>query len=221
MRKNRIFIDQILREGNEMVLAEEAAHHVSRVLRLRPGHPLILFNGRGGEYDAEISKKYKRNVEVHIKQFRDVENESPLNITLAQGISKGQKMDFTLQKAVETGVNRIVPVLTEYGNVQLDVKRIQKKIEHWNKIIIGACVQSARNKLPELVAPLTLDAWLTIDSGMTKIILHPESGGSLSKLSKPKGETTLLIGLKAGFQIMKLIRLVKQTIKSSALASGF
>jgi len=158
MRKNRIFIDQILREGNEMVLAEEAAHHVSRVLRLRPGHPLILFNGRGGEYDAEISKKYKRNVEVHIKQFRDVENESPLNITLAQGISKGQKMDFTLQKAVETGVNRIVPVLTEYGNVQLDVKRLQKKIEHWNKIIIGACEQSARNKLPELVAPLTLDA---------------------------------------------------------------
>lgn len=221
MRKNRIFIDQILREGNEMVLAEEAAHHVSRVLRLRPGHPLILFNGRGGEYDAEISKKYKRNVEVHIKQFRDVENESPLNITLAQGISKGQKMDFTLQKAVETGVNRIVPVLTEYGNVQLDVKRLQKKIEHWNKIIIGACEQSARNKLSELVAPLTLDAWLTIDSGMTKIILHPESGGSLSKLSKPNGETTLLIGLKAGFQIMKLIRLVKQTIKSSALAPGF
>ena len=220
MRKNRIFIDQILREGTELVLAEEAAHHVSRVLRLRPGHPLILFNGRGGEYDAEISKKYKRNVEVHIKQFRDVENESPLNITLAQGISKGQKMDFTLQKAVETGVNRIVPVLTEYGNVQLDVKRL-KKIEHWNKIIIGACEQSARNKLPELVASLTLDAWLTIDSGMTKIILHPESGGSLSKLSKPKGETTLLIGLKAGFQIMKLIRLVKQTIKSSALAPGF
>jgi len=221
MRKNRIFIDQILREGTEHVLAEEAAHHVSRVLRLRPGHPLILFNGRGGEYDAEISKKYKRNVEVHIKQFRDVDNESPLNITLAQGISKGQKMDFTIQKAVEMGVNRIVPVLTEYGNVQLDVKRLQKKIEHWNKIIISPCEQSARNKIPELVAPLTLDAWLTIDSGMTKIILHPESGGSLSKLSKPKGETTLLIGLKAGFQIMKLIRLVKQTIKSSALAPGF
>ena len=83
--------------------------------------------------------------------------------------------------------------------MQLDEKRLQKKIEHWNKIIIGACKQFSRNKIPELVAPLTLDAWLTIDSGMTKNMLHPESGGSLSKLSKPKGETALLIGSEGGF----------------------
>lgn len=110
------------------MLADEAAHHVARVLRLRTGHPLILFNGRGGEYEAEISSVDKRFVEVLINEYREGDKESPLCITLAQGISRGQKMDFILQKAVELGVERIVPVMTEHGNVRLDDQRQQKKL---------------------------------------------------------------------------------------------
>lgn len=203
MRKTRIFVNQKLRAEAEVVLADEASHHISRVLRLRLGHPLILFDGRGGEYDAEISKIDKRSVEVHINQYREVNNESPLRITLAQGITRGQKMDFILQKAVELGVDRIVPVMTEYGNVRLDEERQQKKIEHWDGIIIGACEQCGRNKIPELVAPSSFEECLGIDNGidigMTKIVLHPGAGGSLSKLAKPEGEIMLLVGPEGGF----------------------
>ena len=199
MRKTRIFVDQPLQEGTELMLVEEAAHHVFRVLRLRSGQPLILFDGRGGEYDAEISKVDKRYVEVHIHQHREVNNESPLIITLAQGVSRGQKMDFILQKSVELGVNRIVPVMTEYGNVHLDEHRQQKKIDHWHGVIVGACEQCGRNIVPELVAPLSFNEWLEIGSGDTKLVLHPEAGKKLSKLSKPKGELLLLVGTEGGF----------------------
>jgi 16S rRNA (uracil1498-N3)-methyltransferase len=201
MRKTRIFVDQKLQAEAEFVLADVAAHHISRVLRLRLGHQLILFDGHGGEYDAEISKLDKRHVEVHTHQYLEVENESPLHITLVQGISRGQKMDFILQKAVELGVDRIVPVMTEFGNVRLDEERQQKKIEHWQGVIIGACEQCGRNKIPELVAPLSFDESIDIKNGkdMLKIVLHPGAGESLSKLSKPKGEITLLVGSEGGF----------------------
>ena len=203
MRKTRIFIDQKLRVGAVVVLADEATHYISHVLRLRLGHPLILFNGLGGEYDAEIFKVNKRSVEVQINQYQDVDKEPPLHIILAQGISRGQKMDFILQKAVELGVNRIIPVMTEYGNVRLDEERQQKKIKHWNGIIIGACEQCGRNKIPELVAPLGFDECLGMDAGtdrgMTKIVLHSGTGGRLSKLAKPGGGIILLVGPEGGF----------------------
>lgn len=201
MRKTRIFVDKKLHAEAEFVLADEAAHHLSRVLRLRLGHSLILFDGHGGEYDAEISKIDKRHVEVHTHQYLEVDNESPLHITLVQGISRGQKMDFILQKAVELGVDRIVPAMTEFGNVRLDEERQQKKIEHWQGVIIGACEQSGRNKIPELVAPLSFDDCFDIRNGkdIMKIVLHPGAGESLSKLAKPKGELTLFVGPEGGF----------------------
>ncbi len=128
MRKTRIFVDQALQEGKEFVLPDEAAHHVARVLRLRSGDPLILFDGSGYEYESEISEVNKRSVSVLIKQCLEIDKESSLHITLVQGISRGQKMDFSLQKAVELGVVRIVPVMTEHGNVHLDEQRQQKKL---------------------------------------------------------------------------------------------
>ena len=199
MRKTRIFVDQQLQEGKALMLPDEAAHHVARVLRLRTGHALILFDGRGGEYEAEISSVEKRFVEVLINEYREVDKESPIRITLVQGISRGQKMDFILQKAVELGVERIVPVMTEHGNVRLDDQRQQKKIGHWQGVIVGACEQSGRNKIPELVAPIGFDEWLSLDSGVTKLIMNPESGVSLAKLSKPKGSVVVLVGPEGGF----------------------
>lgn len=202
MRKSRIYIDQRLQTDSDLALAEAASHHVARVLRLRSGHPLILFNGLGGEYDAEIISINKRSVAVRIRKFREVDNESPLAITLIQGISRGQKMDFTLQKAVELGVNRIVPIFTEHGNVRLDESRLRKKTEHWQAIIIGACEQCGRNKIPELVIPVTFDAWLETgevsDNRSTRIVLHPDADKSLSDLAKPTSEIVLLAGPEGG-----------------------
>jgi len=119
-------------------------HHVSRVLRLRSGNALILFDGRVGEYEAVLSRADKKCVVARINQYRELNNESPLHIILAQRISRGQKMDFTLQKAVMLGVVQIVPVMIEYGNVRIEQERLQKKIEHWNKIIISACEEDYR-----------------------------------------------------------------------------
>ncbi len=201
MRRTRIFVDRPLRAGAEFVLANAAAHHISRVLRLRPGHPLILFDGHGGEYDAEISRLDKRYVEVHTHRHLEVDRESPLHITLVQGISRGQKMDFILQKAVELGIYRIVLVTTEFGNVRLDKERQQKKIEHWQNVVIGACEQCGRNKIPELVAPSGLDE--SFETGnrkdMMKVVLHPGIGKSLSELAKPKDGITLMAGPEGGF----------------------
>lgn len=199
MRKTRIFVDQELQVGAELILAKQAAHHIDHVLRLKPGNFLILFNGCGGEYVAELSRVDKRGVGVRINQYLEIDRESSLPIILAQGVSRGQKMDFTLQKSVELGVIRIVPVMTQYGNIRFDEKRLQKKIEHWHKIIISACEQCGRNKVPELVAPVTLDDWLVLESEATKIVLHPGSENNLSKLSKPDEEVILLAGSEGGF----------------------
>ncbi len=204
MRKSRIFVDQTLQVGDELALVESAARHLARVLRLRVGDPLIIFNGQGGEYDAEIFSIDKRSVSVLVGEHRMGNKESPLAITLVQGISRGQKMDFTLQKAVELGVKRIVPILTEHGNVRLDDARSQKKVEHWRAIIIAACEQCGRNLIPELVAPVTFDVWLEsgddsdAENRATKIVLHPDADKSLSALSIAPTEITLLAGPEGG-----------------------
>ena len=117
------------------MLAEEAAHHVSRILRLRSGNALILFDGRGGEYDTVLSRVDKRCVEVCINQYRELDNESPLLITLAQGMSRRQKMDFTLQKAIELGVVKIVPIMTDYNNVRIEQGCLQKKLSIGKRLL--------------------------------------------------------------------------------------
>jgi len=145
MRIPRIYTDQPLRAGIEVLLPEQAGEHVARVLRMERGHPLILFNGDGCEYDAALGQLAKRAVTAEVRQAREVNRESTLDITLAQGVARGEKMDWILQKATELGVARIVPLVTERTEVKLDEERAERRVAHWRSVVAGACASLHRS----------------------------------------------------------------------------
>lgn len=186
--------------------------HVVQVLRLKAGHPLILFNGEGGEYAAELTHVERRRATVRIGDFQDISRESKLFTHLGLGISKGERMDFALQKAVELGISEISPLFTERCVVQLNDNRILKKQEHWQAIIISACEQSGRNTLPILNVPQNFNHWLNASPSMTRLILDPAAETTLSTVKLNTPGVTLAIGPEGGFS---------QTEIKQALESGF
>jgi 16S rRNA (uracil1498-N3)-methyltransferase len=144
----------------ELKLPAQAGEHLVRVLRLERGQPLVLFNGDGREYQAELIQLAKQAVVARIiSEGTAVNRESPLELTLAQGIARGEKMDMILQKATELGVRHIVPLITSRTEVKLDVERSGRRMAHWRAIIAGACEQSGRAHLPSLAEPLRLPEW--------------------------------------------------------------
>ena len=212
MRIPRIYLPQPLSCGIDVELDANALRHVVQVLRLKAGHPLILFNGEGGEYTAALTHVEKRRALVRIGEFQDISRESKLFTHLGLGISKGERMDFALQKAVEIGTSEISPLFTEHCVVQLNASRALKKQEHWQAVIISACEQSGRNSLPILNPPLSLSHWLNASSNMTRLILDPAAGSKLSTIKLNTPEVTLAIGPEGGFS---------QTEMKLALESGF
>jgi len=199
MRTTRIYLDLALEPGTTCNLTEEAAHHVATVLRMKAGEALVLFNGRGGSYRATITRMGKRSVEVNVGAHEPDDRESPLAITLAQAVMRGQHMDYALQKAVELGVQQIVPLLCLHGNVRLGEKQKQHRHAHWRKLIINACEQCGRNRIPRLTAPMRLVEWVGTDTSEVKLILHPRDGIRLSGIQSAGKTLTLLAGPEGGF----------------------
>lgn len=198
MRVTRVFVDDSLAAGRELRLGTAAAAHVSRVLRLRIGDELALFDGRGGEYPAAIIESHGTTLRVRIGEHRSVERESPLRITLAQGISRSERMDWVLQKATELGVAAIVPVVTERSVVKLDDSQARKKHDHWRAIAISACEQSGRNRLPDVMTPLALERWLAETAGVgVRVLLDPTAISGIHSIERPAA-VTLLIGPEGG-----------------------
>ena len=208
MATTRIYVDLDLASGETFELPEAAGHHVARVLRMKINDSLILFNGQGGEYNAEISSLHKSKVDVELRSFDDVERESSIQIELFQGLSKGEKMDFTIQKAVELGVNKIVPVITTYSNVKLDPKRLEKKCDHWRKVIISACEQCGRNRTPKLAEIIKLDD-LRSEEADLKLILAPNAESSLSDLTNKPETISIVIGPEGGLSRSEIETLTK------------
>lgn len=198
MQIPRIYHSDKLNLNVQVELDSEAANHVGRVLRLQNGAPIILFDGSGGEYDATITATSKKNVTVMTTHFNDRSSESPLAIHLGQGISRGDKMDFTIQKTVELGVTEITPLFTERCGVKLSGERLDKKWRQWQKIVISACEQCGRNTLPIIHKPVHLDQWLQQNSNELKINLHPRAGDTIKTLAPPKNGIRLLIGPEGG-----------------------
>lgn len=197
MKRPRLYVPQELIAGSELELPAEASNHL-RVLRLAVGNPLTLFNGRGGEYPAELIALDKRQARVRLGEFLDREAESPLRLTLIQGVSKGDRMDYTFQKAVELGVQRIVPVFTERSVVQLDGERLAKREEHWRGVMASACEQCGRNRLPELLPALPLArAWDRLGEGL-KLVLDPGAERGLRALQPAGSDVALLVGPEGG-----------------------
>ena len=198
MRVTRVFVDEPLAAGREMRLGTAAAAHVSRVLRLRIGDELVLFDGRSGEYPAAIIESHGTTLRVRIGEHRSVERESPLRITLVQGISRSERMDWVVQKATELGVAAIVPVITERSVVKLDAKQAQKKGEHWRAILVSACEQSGRNRVPDLATPVTLERWLgDAPHNGTRLLLDATANSGLRSIEQSLA-VTLLIGPEGG-----------------------
>ncbi len=197
MRIPRIYIPDAISSGSTTELSGNAANHITRVLRLQAGSDIIVFNGEGGEYKAVIEAVNKKSVSVQIGEFCDAGRESNIDVHLWQGISRGERMDFTLQKAVELGVTSITPVMSERTVVKLDKARSDKRLQHWRGVIISACEQCGRNTVPEIHTIVDFNQCLQHEIKGTGLLLDPTANTSLSQLQTTPA-VTLLIGPEGG-----------------------
>ena len=220
MRLTRVYIDAPLTPGTRVTLAGRAASRVTRVLRLQVGEALTLFNGRGGEYAAAIDTAHGGEVSVTVGGHRPIERESPLALTLAQGVSRGERMDLVVQKATELGAMSLVPLLTERSVVRLDAGQAERKRNHWRAVAVGACEQSGRNRVPEVRSPVTLREFLGEApaaapgerSAPLRVLLSPAGGRSIRELAGPLSAVTVLIGPEGG---------LAEAEQAAALAAGY
>ncbi|WP_078121149.1 16S rRNA (uracil(1498)-N(3))-methyltransferase [Thiosocius teredinicola] len=197
MRISRIFVEPSLASGHTIELDERAARYAQQVLRLRAGDDLILFDGSGQDFDARLTRCDRKACIAEVGDSRTVDNESPLTVHLAIGISRGERMDLALQKAAELGVGAVTPLATERSVVRLDDERTTKKMQHWQGVIISACEQCGRSRLPSLHAPAPLPAWLEDHPG--GFLLHHEAPRSFADVSPPADpQVRLLIGPEGG-----------------------
>lgn len=201
MRLTRCHVDLPLSPGQTFALPEAAANHLTRVLRLREGDECVLFNGDGRDHPARLISVGKREVQVEVLSSLAVARESPLRLTLIQGIARGEKMDLILQKATELGVSRIQPVNAERTEVKLDAERLDKRVAHWRSVIVSACEQSGRAEVPELLPPTGLmPAAQACDAADLRLLLDPAGDLSLARLSPPDGAGIVVaIGPEGGW----------------------
>ncbi len=199
MRLTRIHLEESLSAWAELALSSAGAYHVARVLRLRAGAALLVFDGQGHEHEAEILEVQGDDVRVRIGKETSRQTESPLRITLVLGVSRSERMDWALQKSTELGVSAIVPVLTSRSVVRLDEKQAAKKQQHWRGIVAGACEQCGRSRLPQVSAPSTLRQYFSTSrkDGM-RLVLSPGAPASLAGLASLPAKVELLIGPEGG-----------------------
>jgi 16S rRNA (uracil1498-N3)-methyltransferase len=217
--KSRVFVNEPLSPGGQIILPADAARHLVQVLRMRLGEHFILFNGHGGEYEATLQAISKRETVATVGARRDVNRESPLHITLAQCVSKGDRMEYTLQKAVELGVTEIVPLLSSRTVVKLDAERWERKLEHWQGIVVSACEQSGRTRLPALRAVADISHWLRYSpTDSIKLVLAPGAREGLRKLKSTVKPVTLLVGPEGGLSNIEIVQ--AETLGFSPLSLG-
>jgi 16S rRNA (uracil1498-N3)-methyltransferase len=210
----RFYCPPPLPHNGSLELPPEAAHHAARVLRLREGTAVQLFDGAGHECHGVITELGGKRVVIGNLAAVDADRESPLRTLLAQSLSSSEKMDWVIQKATELGVTEIQPLDTERSVARLSAERAAKRLEHWQQVAISACEQSGRNTLPLIHLPLDIMAWLQQMKSVseTKLILLPQGAVSLHAQQKPQDSVTLLIGAEGGFT---------QAESDSALRCGF
>ena len=199
MRTIRSHVDQPLALGQRVTLPEDSSAHLLRVLRLGPGDAVTLFNGDGFDYSARLLTAAKRGAEAEIVGREAVPRESPLRITLVQGVARGEKMDWVLQKATELGVEAFTPVITERTEVKLDAERAGKRMAHWRGVVAAACEQSGRAVLPRLSEPLALSTYAGLETADIKLVLDPGGDCGLAELAPADGQSiALVVGPEGG-----------------------
>jgi len=195
-RTARLFVDAPLRSGGLVELPERAAHHAQRVLRLRAGDPITLFDGRGGEWEAKLA----RGGTAAVVAWHDIEREARLQVTLVQGVSAGERMDLTVQKATELGVAAVQPVLARKSVLRVAGARADARVEHWRRVAIAACEQCGRNRIPEVLGLVPLAQYCRAASGALRLLLAPDARTPLSAAAgRGSGPVTLAVGPESGF----------------------
>jgi len=206
VRVPRIYQPMPLVSGQTFELDAQATVHLTKVLRLRAGDALVVFNGEGdGEFAAKVGAVGRRSASIEIGEFVARDVESPLELVLLQGVSRGERMDYTVQKAVELGVSRIVPLLSERTVVNLKGDRQEKRREHWQGVVNSACEQSGRNRVPVVMPITTFAAALTEEKQGLKLVLHHRAETGLADLPMPQGPVSLLIGPEGGLSAQEII----------------
>ncbi len=201
----RLYLPQALSHNSEIALPETAFRHLIQVLRMQVGESFIVFNGEGGEFSATLTQVAKKTAVARVGAFDAVDRESPRPLHLAQCVSKGERMEYTLQKAVELGVTDIQPLLSSRSVVRMDSERWEKKLEHWRGIVVSACEQSGRTRVPQLQPVQALPAWLEAGGGAgERLTLDPTATNSLRGLAAPPEAVTLLVGPEGGLSEAEL-----------------
>ena len=197
MRISRLFIETTLSPNALISLDEKASHYLNKVLRLKANAPLIVFNGHGNQYNATIEAIEKKTVTIRTKDCDNINNESPLSIHLGIAISKGDRMDWVMQKATELGVTAITPLTSERTEVKLKGERLEKKLQHWRQIAISACEQCGRNRIPTINTLSIADDWINTVAAERKLVLHHRTEQAIDA-TLTIASSALLIGPEGG-----------------------
>lgn len=216
MQTPRFYTPSALDAHSETALDEKASAHIARVLRMRVGDKLTLFDGSGGEYPAQIVAIGKKAVQVSVGALLPREVESPLSIHLGVGMSRGDRMDWIVQKATELGVTSITPLITERCGLKLKGERQDKKLRHWQGVAISACEQCGRNRIPQIAAPKTLADELSQTKADTKLVLHHRAS-TLEAATETPSSIALLIGPEGGLSEQEIAQAQQQGYQAITL----
>lgn len=211
MRIPRIYLQQALTPEQDFTLDSRNAHYLATVLRFKEGAQLVVFDGSGLEFQGTITALNKKSGMISLGRGTDPGTESSLDTLLGLGLSRGERMDYAVQKSTELGVSVIQPLFSEYCEVKLDARRVAKRLEHWQQISISACEQSGRVVPPTVLPPVPLSQWVEALTCDCKLLLDKEQTGTIAELAKPDA-VALLVGPEGG---------LSENEKALALGKGF
>jgi 16S rRNA (uracil1498-N3)-methyltransferase len=206
VRIHRLYSDQTLEPGSPARLEGRSAHYLGRVLRVAVGDSVVLFNGDGQDYACTVERIRKDEVELDVRSRLPAKPESPLRITVVQAISRGERMDLTLQKCTELGAAAFQTVWSERVEVRLKGEKLERRLQHWQGVVVSACEQSGRAVVPAVLAPMALDDWAALPVDETRLLLWPGADASLTAVDCP-GAVSLVVGPEGGFSDAEQARL--------------
>ncbi|MBE9550367.1 MAG: 16S rRNA (uracil(1498)-N(3))-methyltransferase [Proteobacteria bacterium] len=217
MKSRRAYLEQLLYVGESVLLDGDKAHYLARVLRLRQGHSIELFNGDGYNYAGEIIACSKKTVELKINSQEPGLTASNIKIKLVQALSRGERLDYSLQKATELGVDSIQLLLSERVELHLDEKRLERRMRHWQQVIISACEQCGRSDVPRLSQPVELATYLATENISNGVVLDPEAEQGISGVNINPDSVDLLVGPEGGFSTVEMERLLAANVQAMRL----
>ncbi len=216
MRIHRVYTNQELQPGREVSIRDRSAHYLTRVLRISAGQPVCLFNGDGHDYAAEIVRPGKTRVIVAVNSRLPAALESNLRITVVQAVSRGERMDQTLQKCTELGVREFQPLFSERVEVRLRAEKLEKRMQHWQAVVVSACEQSGRAYVPRVLEPLEFGEWLGQPDPGFRIVLAPGASRPLAGMELP-GQLEMAVGPEGGFSDVELELMAARKVQQVSL----